>query len=341
MPRKDGLPKRWKLHHGAYYYQVPPGLEPQWDGKKLFRLGKSLAEAYRVWAERLEVAHDQRDVSQLIDRYLLEVVPTKEPSTQRNNRYQAEYLRSVFGSMPINSIEPQHIYQYYEKRGRTVSANREVKLLSHVYTKAVEWGLLSRHPFKGQVRLEGEKPRERYVTDEELSACLSMKPKRKGDPIEVVQAYIVLKMAIGLRQTDMLLLKEASVTEDGLFVHMNKTGKERLFEWTPFLRQAVDALREARPVDISPYLICTRRGKCYYNVEDGTASGWSSLWQRFMKRAIDEGVISERFQDKDIRAKAGSDADNEERAREVLAHGNVSITRKHYRRKIEKIKPLK
>ncbi|MFD2271780.1 hypothetical protein ACFS07_13105 [Undibacterium arcticum] len=29
-----GLPKRWQHTHGAYYYQVPPGLEAGWDGKK-------------------------------------------------------------------------------------------------------------------------------------------------------------------------------------------------------------------------------------------------------------------------------------------------------------------
>src|SRR5262245_12140664 len=55
-PRKRehrGLPARWIYQHGAYYYIVPRGLEAQWDGKKLFRLGATSPEAYRVWAERL------------------------------------------------------------------------------------------------------------------------------------------------------------------------------------------------------------------------------------------------------------------------------------------------
>jgi hypothetical protein len=41
----QGLPARWRRYHGAYFYQVPPGLESQWDGRKQFRLGTTLGEA--------------------------------------------------------------------------------------------------------------------------------------------------------------------------------------------------------------------------------------------------------------------------------------------------------
>lgn len=30
----QGLPARWRHTHNAYYYQVPPGLEHLWEGKK-------------------------------------------------------------------------------------------------------------------------------------------------------------------------------------------------------------------------------------------------------------------------------------------------------------------
>ena len=43
--QNQGLPARWRLYHGAYYFQVPPGLEAAWDGKKQFRLGATLGEA--------------------------------------------------------------------------------------------------------------------------------------------------------------------------------------------------------------------------------------------------------------------------------------------------------
>ena len=60
MPRKrvrtenKGLPARWRFRHGAYYFDVPVSLRDAWDGKREFRLGKTLPEAYRIWAQRLD-----------------------------------------------------------------------------------------------------------------------------------------------------------------------------------------------------------------------------------------------------------------------------------------------
>ena len=45
LPRKKenkGLPARWRVARGAYYFRVPKGFEADWDGKQLFRLGKTL-----------------------------------------------------------------------------------------------------------------------------------------------------------------------------------------------------------------------------------------------------------------------------------------------------------
>src|SRR5688500_700800 len=100
-PENRGLPARWKQVHGAYYYQVPPGLESAWDGKKTFRLGKTLPEAYRTWSTRVDRQDKASTVGQLLDRYALEVVPAKEPTTRAGNVLAMATLRKVFGTMPI------------------------------------------------------------------------------------------------------------------------------------------------------------------------------------------------------------------------------------------------
>jgi hypothetical protein len=48
-PENLNLPKRWTLHHGAYFYQVPPGAEKYWNFKRKFRLGETLDEAMRTF----------------------------------------------------------------------------------------------------------------------------------------------------------------------------------------------------------------------------------------------------------------------------------------------------
>lgn len=76
-PENVGLPKRWKAEHGAYFYQVPKGREAAWGGKKKFRLGSTLNEAYKAWSDRLQAQIDVRRIEHLLDRYLLEVTPTR------------------------------------------------------------------------------------------------------------------------------------------------------------------------------------------------------------------------------------------------------------------------
>jgi hypothetical protein len=41
----SGLPRGWRLKHGAYYFRVPPDLKKYWDNKTEFQLGASLANA--------------------------------------------------------------------------------------------------------------------------------------------------------------------------------------------------------------------------------------------------------------------------------------------------------
>lgn len=344
-PENKGLPKRWKFAHGAYYYNVPPGLEAMWEGKKLFRLGKTLPEAAKEWAKRIEPSGDANTIGQLLDRYALEVVPTKAPRTQLGNTRHIERLRRVFGEMKLTSIEPQDIYKYYDKRTAKTDARQEIAVLSHAYTKAVEWGYINRHPFMGQKRLKGQKSRQRYVQDWEIEECMSLDSRHERGSIPMIQAYIELKLLLGLRQSDMLRLSESDILEDGIHVTPHKTrkssGRAVIYEWTDDLRAAVANARKMRPVDISKWLFCTRRGECYIDEETGKAEGFSSMWQRFMARLLKETKVTERFTENDLRAKVASDADSDERAREILTHSSVSITRRVYRRKPAIVRPAK
>src|SRR5688500_8140351 len=87
----------------------------------------------------------------------------------------------------------------------------------------------------------------------------------------------------------------------------NSTGKSLNIEWTADLQEAVNEVLNARPVDISPYMFCTRRGIRYEENSKGQFSGWQSIWQRFMKRVLAETEIEEKFTEHDIRDTTGRD----------------------------------
>lgn len=344
----QGLPARWSMRRNRYYYHVPPGQEAAWDNKKLFKLGDTLHEAYQEWTSRLGHMDDAKTINDLMDRYLLEVTPAKAKATQNYEQHCIKELRAVFGKMPIGAILPRHVYIYADKKakaamtkgndGRT-SAKHHISVLSHIYTKAIEWGYINRHPFKGQVRLPATQPRTRYVEDWEVIEALSLPAMRKQGSVRTIQSYIRLKLLTGLRKSDLLRLRISDCKADGLHIKTSKTGKALIYDWTPDLVQAIETAKNTRPVHISPFIFCTKTGACYFNEAKGKTYGWDSMWQRFMARVLTETKVTEKFTEHDLRAKCASDADTLERAQELLAHADSRTTKRIYRRKPDRIAP--
>ena len=126
-PENRGLPVRWQHTHGAYYFRVPPGSEHLWDGKKRFQLGRTLPDAYKVYAEHITTAAHAQTIGNLLDRYLLEVVPAKAPKTQTDNKRFIQTLRKATGAWPLTYIRPQHIHQYVQKRSYQTAAHPSVR----------------------------------------------------------------------------------------------------------------------------------------------------------------------------------------------------------------------
>jgi integrase len=255
-------------------------------------------------------------------------------------------LRRVFGDMPLDALLPQHVYKYVDKRGAPTAAKREVEILSHAFTMAVQWGDIPRHPFRREIELEGSPPRDRYVEDWEVVECFQLSSKRRKGSVLAVQAYIRLKLLTGMARGDLLRLEPAKqFKEDGIHVQRNKTkrstGKRTIYEWTDELRKAVEMAMEARPNPDAKTLFCNRDGESYVDGDTGTAKGWDSLWQGFMTRVLKDTKVTVRFTEHDLRAKVASDADTLERARALMAHIDARLTQRIYRRKPERVRPMR
>jgi integrase len=149
-----------------------------------------------------------------------------------------------------------------------------------------------------------------------------------------------------MTKIDLLKLQPAKhFTEEGIDLKRQKvekkTGKRTIFLWSPELRKAVELALAARPVHISPWLFCNESGMGYVNAQTDKPEGWQSLWRRFMKRVLEETAVTEAFTDHDLRAKAGSDAPTLEHARALLSHSDSRTTQRVYRRKAEKVLPIR
>lgn len=337
-PRKQSnksLPERWSYQHGAYYYRPRDGEKPQFDNKSWFRLGSTLHEAHREFAERIELSIDLKNMSDICDRYAIEVLPLKSAATQKSQIKSMARIRAVFGENKIQSIESFHIYQYRDAVAKKKSqkiANLDLELLSHIFTKAIEWGARKGHPMTNkQVTKFSLKPRDRYVTDNELNSALQFAST-------FIRQYVTLKLLLGVRKGEILKIKLSDITDEGIFISRTKGGRDSIYEWTPALRAAINAIRSEQKKINGMYLFSTREGRPYID-ENGETRGFNSVWQRFMKKVVDSGI--ERFTEHDLRAKVASDTMDLDRAQELLGHTNSRTTNKTYMRKPSVIRPAK
>jgi hypothetical protein len=93
-----------------------------------------------------------------------------------------------------------------------------------------------------------------------------------------------------------------------------------------------------RPLDIALWVFCTDEGECYVDQETWLTTNFNSAWKRFMDRVLKETAVKERFAERDIHAKVGSDAETVEKAAHILGSASPRIVRKHYRRKPDVIR---
>lgn len=71
--------------------------------------------------------------------------------------------------MLVLEVRPTHIAKYLDIRGikAPIRANREISLLSHIFSYAMRWGQVDKNSYLG-VAKHTEKGRNRYITDQEF-----------------------------------------------------------------------------------------------------------------------------------------------------------------------------
>lgn len=308
---KHDLPPRVYLHHGAYRYHPREG--------KRISLGRDYGEAMRVWASIVNPTTEVGTVSSLIDWYLVEVAPKKAPRTYSDNLKEAENLKKGLGHIPYTQLKPHHVAIYRDERGQDapVRANREKALLSHVYTKAMEKGMVDFNPCRG-IRRNPEKRRERMIEDHEYQAVFTC-----ADPS--VQRMMTLIYRTCQRPEDLIKVGIANIKRvdyEGseirvLRIQQGKTGKTVDIILAGDLEKLVDEHLSAQTVWAT--FVHTRVGKKY------TYSGLVAMFGRYVRKVnlTDFGIY-------DLKAKGATDMYRSgtpvERIQQLLGHGSITTT---------------
>ncbi|MFL1501122.1 tyrosine-type recombinase/integrase [Pseudomonas sp. O64] len=340
MIRRNATLKSGKIWTGYYYN----GRDANGKRKEI-PLGGDLDQAKVEWArlERRTPPKPTHLLGSLFDRYVKEIIPTKGLRTQSDNMKELKQLRKAFEMAPIDSITPQVVAQYRDARTAKVRANREIALLSHMFTIAREWGLTSNaNPCFG-VRRNKEKPRDYYAGDIVWNAVYSEAVQELKDAMDL--AYLT-----GQRPADVLKVATTDLNAGFLMVKQGKTEKKlRLRLEDAGVQSAlsafIDDLLERRALSgIKNSRLITNTSGLRMS-QQMLRNRWDEARDKAAIKAAADGdsplaVLIRQFQFKDIRPKAASEIELTHASR-LLGHSSEEMTKKVYRRVGEIVKPTK
>lgn len=342
-------------HRSSKFRHLPPRMRARVRGKVTYYfydqrpkkpaevpLGKVYADAVRKWAELEASDNATPDIVTLVhvaERYQRDVIPGKAPRTQEDNLREMRKLLEFFGNppAPLSKIKPLHVAQYMDWRtnhGKTalVRANREKALLSHMWNRARKWGYVdAANPCKG---IEGheETGRDVYVEDELYQAVYAHADQSLRDALDL--AYLT-----GQRPADVRKYDDTDIRGGFLHVQQGKTNEKRRIAVVGELAALIDQIRERK------------RGCAVYHTrlivgEAGKPLGKDALRYRFDRARELAGVEKDRFQFRDLRAKAGTDkaesSGDIRQSQKLLGHASVTMTEHYIRsRKGEKVTPTR
>lgn len=311
---------------GAYYYV---------KGGKWHPLGREYGPALTQYAQLVGAPNEVRTVRDAVWHYIETHRARLAPATVAGYERSAANLCAVFGPVDLRDVTAADVYRYLTEAG-TVQANRDRALLSAAYSEARRIGAFpkaSDDPTKGLEYRNAERPRDRYVTDAELSAILA-----KASPkLATIARFIELT---GMRPGDALRVKLDDIDDaqdGGIRYTTGKTGKRIVVTWSPELRAVVDQAHALWPAGRTWLFESRPKGKhAARGTGPYTPSGLRAMWRRVREAAELPDVRLY-----DLRGKSGSDAADDAEAQARLGHTDAKVTRRHYRRKPSRAKPTR
>ncbi len=236
-----------KLPSGSWQVQVR-----RKDEKPFSKSFSSKSQAEQ-WARSIETQIDHgifidrteartTTLGELIDRYLIEVTPTKKGCKQEVYRFHN--LKKHLGQFIVGSIQSKHIASYKDQRLKAGKASstvlRELCDLSHLFNVASkDWGIpLTSNPAKLVRRPSVSKGRDRRLTVTEIERLLIALTETE-EMISIVQ----LAIETGMRRSELLAMQWGNIDIKNRYVLLpdTKNGESRA---VPLSSRAIEILEQ-------------------------------------------------------------------------------------------------
>ncbi|MFC1491018.1 tyrosine-type recombinase/integrase [Nitrospinota bacterium] len=227
------------------------------DGKRIREhVGPNRRSAEAILAKkRAEVAEGKHLEKKKISRTTFSELADKYDEWAKS--YKRSYRSSVkallpqllasFGELRIVEITPDKIDRLLAQKreeARPATCNRYLALISHMFTKASDWGMWEgENPCRKVQQFREDNARMRILTDEERVALLDACD-------EPLRTFVLAALDTGARRGELLKLQWGEVDLDGgtitILDRTSKSGRGRVIPLTQRLNDALKALTPGR-----------------------------------------------------------------------------------------------
>jgi len=196
-------------------------------------------------------------LTELIDRYCRDVLPSKKSARDQNQ--QLQWWKSEIGSYTLADITPSLLAECRDKLGREITVRnkprspasvvRYMAALSHALTVAVnEWGWLEDSPMRKVTKPKEPRGRVRFLSDDERSRLLKVCKESSNSYLYPV---VVLALSTGMRQGEIMGLTWDTVDLNlgRAILHETKNGERRAVAITGHALELLKELSKVRRID--------------------------------------------------------------------------------------------
>src|SRR5882672_2043418 len=187
-----------------------------------------------IFDDKYNPAAGNKDFTDFVDEVFVPWAKASKRSWQ-DDEERARPLKEFFKGKRLRDITPMLIEQYKQLRLKTktlhkrerspATVNRELQVLSKVFSMAYDNGLVETNPMR-RVHKLGEAPaRERYLTDDEEKRLFEILVGRRAH----IRPIVVVALQTGMRQGEILGMTWENVDfeQKTIYIAHTKTGRPR------------------------------------------------------------------------------------------------------------------
>lgn len=191
------------------------------------------------------------------------------------------HLIPFFNNIPLNKISSLDIERYkkfrLENKVKQTTVNRELAVISHLFTKAIEWQWLDKKPALIK-RYKEQQNRITYLTIEQIERLIQT---AKNDRHSQIYLFIMIGLGTAMRRMEILSIKIKDIDLDKriIYIPQAKAGSRQ----QPLTAQLVEILKN--------YLAMAQADQIWLFPADYSKSGHTMNIEKAFRRVVTDAGL--------------------------------------------------